>query len=80
MESKAKETGNSAIGIELIAALTFQSLGKFLVTVTPWTKYLGETLYLFRQGLSLENETIDDATQTIPQTLITVEAKGHRDQ
>ena len=50
-KSKAKATGNFAIGTELRAALTFQSLGKFSVTVTPWTKYLGETLLLFRHGL-----------------------------
>ena len=36
--------------------------------------YSRETLYLSRQGLWLEKQTIDNTTQTIPLALITIEA------
>ena len=39
-----------------------------------------ENLYLSRHSLRLENEAINDTTQTIPMTLIATEATAHRDQ
>ena len=41
--------------------------------------FLHSFLHSFIGGLWLENETIDDTTQAIPLTLITVEATGHGD-
>ena len=40
----------------------------------------GETLYLSRLGMWLENDTMDDARQTILLTLITIEVRDHVDQ
>lgn len=34
---------------------------------------------LYFSGLRLERETIDDTTQMIPVTLVTIEPTGHRD-
>lgn len=40
----------------------------------------GRSPHLSKNGLRLENEIIDDATQSTPQTLITIEATGYEER
>lgn len=53
---------------------------KITCVISKITLFHGETLYLCKHGLWLENEIEDDTIQIIPWTLVTIEAAGHGDQ
>lgn len=58
---------------------TFAHFGKFFKSFLRFEKNIWETLYLSKYGLYSEHETIDDRTQTMLLTLITMKDTGRRD-